>query len=65
MPANRISEFVNPSDEKPAEQALETPPGFAAVPLKPLKQAARNCQEAQGIYELAYLFARMGFVAGK
>lgn len=65
MSANRITQFMNPQGTKPAEESPETPPGFAAVPLKPLKQAARNCQEAQGIYELAYLFARMGFIAGK
>ena len=63
MSANRITEHFG-RKSNPA-RVPEPPAGFAAVPMHPLKEGGANCQSARSIYEMAYLFARMGYVVGK
>lgn len=64
MSANRIAHLFDRPEEGAAAQAA-TAPGFESLPLNSVPEIAEQCQSSQSVYEMAYLFARMGYVVGE
>ena len=65
MPTNRISHLFGTKTSRRPSSPPAPPTGFAAVAVAPLAQLDVRCQNQRSVYEMAYLFARMGYVVGE
>lgn len=61
MPINRLTHLFDHPPRRPARKPV-VDPGFSTVPLKSMPEVADQCNAMRSVYEMAYLFARMGYV---
>lgn len=65
MSVNRIAHlFDAETSNQPARQP-RAEAGFTTLPVQSMPELVDQCQAMSSVYEMAYLFARMGYVVGE
>ena len=65
MSVNRIAHFYDAqtSDQSAGQPRAEA--GFTTLPVQSMPELVDQCRAMSSVYEMAYLFARMGYVVGE
>jgi hypothetical protein len=65
MSVNRIAHLFDAEASKELARQPRAAAGFETLPVQSMPELVDQCHAMSSVYEMAYLFARMGYVVGE